>query len=48
VKTQPITADQFYEKAVGIVSTGDSLLLWLRHTQAPDGPVYYVAEQFTP
>jgi len=24
------------------------VLLWLRHSEEPDGPVYYVAEQFTP
>ncbi len=48
VKTEQISLDQFYEKAVGLLATDQSLLLWLRHVEGPDGPVYYLAEQYTP
>jgi len=38
----------FYEKTVGLLATDQTLLVWLKHTEGLDGPVYYVAEQYTP
>jgi hypothetical protein len=48
VKAQPITVDQLYVRAKALVDSHEIILLWLRHTQDPDGPVYYVAEQYVP
>jgi hypothetical protein len=48
LRTQPISTDQLYERARALLGQKQTVLLWLRHTKEPDGPVYYVAEQYTP
>jgi len=48
VRTQEISTDQLYTKAGELLGQNETVLLWLRHSEEPDGPVYYVAEQFTP
>ena len=45
---QKITLDQFYEKTVQLLARKEPLMLWLRHTDGADGPVYYIAEQYVP
>ena len=45
--TTPLDVDEFYDKASQILADGGELLLWLRHDPDPDGPVWYVAEQYT-
>jgi hypothetical protein len=48
VKTETISVDQLYTRATELLSSNQNTLLWLRHTEDPDGPVYYVAEQYVP
>lgn len=48
VFTQQITLEQFVDRASGVLAADGELLVWLQHDPSPDGPVWYVAEQFTP
>lgn len=48
IRTQEIGTDQLVTKARALLDQKQTVLLWLRHTKEPDGPVYYVAEQYTP
>lgn len=48
VRTTKITMTQLINRATPITQEGQPILVWMYHKAGTNGPVVYLAEQFTP